>query len=464
MNVLRNSNPDVIGFLGGFQTRKLDINYRLNKYCYILKRDRFSYIYNIFTGGVVTLFPFELDNIYTKTKCDYVDHLVNNYYLVPENFQEDLWIDSYRDQRQRPITNNYLESPSDFTILTTTKCNARCPYCYESNIDNRHDMTIETANKVADYIISQANNLQPIHIGWFGGEPLYNYEVINVIISKVRAAGFNLSSSMVSNGYLFNNDEIFFLAQNVWGLDNVQITLDGDEEKYNKVKKYIYSDDPSPFKTVINNIHKLTEHNIYVSIRLNCGVYNYEEMKNLINFLGKEFKGNEKVNVYIWEIFTNTPRSEEDASKLYSILTELEKLCISNKLNYSRPLEYGIKWGHCMVDSGTGVTIDPSGNLGVCEHYPDSGFIGHINNPHYKNLEILKSWRNYVSSEKCLNCILRPTCLKMEKCTDQFICTEAERNYLIWILGRQLDDLNEAFQNSIIQEKDQCICKQCKQN
>lgn len=464
MNVLRNSNPDIIEFLGGFQTRKLDTNYRLNKYCHILKRDKFIFIYNILTGGVVTLFPFELDNIYTKSKCDYVDHLVNNYYLVPQNFQEDVWIDEYRKQHSRPLTNTYLEAPSEFTILTTTKCNARCPYCYESEIDNKHDMTLETANKVADYIISQANNLQPIHIGWFGGEPLYNYEVINIITSRVRSAGFDLATSMVSNGYLFKDENILYLAQHVWGINNVQITLDGDEDKYNKVKKYIYPDDPSPFKTVIDNIHKLTDRNIYVSIRLNCGVYNFEDMKKLIAYLGKEFKGNEKVNVYIWEIFANAPRKEEDASKLFSILKELQELCIENELNHSRPLEYGIKWGHCMVDTGTGVTIDPSGNLGVCEHYPDSGFIGHINDPHYKNLEILKSWRNYKSSEKCLNCILRPTCLKMDKCTDQFICTNAEQQYLIWLLGRQLDDLNTAFHNSMQREVDQCTCKQCNQN
>ena len=61
---------------------------------------------------------------------------------------------------------------------------------------------------------------------------------------------------MISNGYLFD-DTIIEKSVNDWNLNSVQVTLDGTEEVYNKIKSYICHDLISPFMRVIENIEKI---------------------------------------------------------------------------------------------------------------------------------------------------------------------------------------------------------------
>lgn len=466
MNVLRQANSNILGFLGS-QYYKEDVKYRINKYCYTLEQEYYTIVYNTLTGGIVTLYPVEMDNIFVNWKSDYVDHLCQEYFLVPEDFDEDAIIESYRNKMSKEFLSNYLDNPDTFTILSTTKCNANCTYCYEHKIGDKHDMTIETAHKVADFIINNGERRKPISIGWFGGEPLSNTDVIDLISIRVRSAGFDFNTTMVSNGYLFNKD-IIHKAKHLWGLSSVQITLDGTEEVYNKTKRYIYKDDPSPFRTVISNIHELIKNDIFVSIRLNCGSHNSKNLLDLVRFLAEEFKFvKHKFAIYVWEIFTNKARTEEEAEKLFPQMAEINGLIRACELNRTNTTEHGIKTIHCMVDAGNGVTIDPSGNLGVCEHYPDSDFIGHIDTPHVKNFDILKTWRNYIPTTEpiCQNCPIRPICLKMDKCTDQFICTKAEQKYLLDKLNLELLDMDRSFNNrNEDQNTEQCSCRQCNQD
>ncbi|MBP3801509.1 MAG: 4Fe-4S cluster-binding domain-containing protein [Clostridia bacterium] len=65
-------------------------------------------------------------------------------------------------------------------IFTTLGCNANCYYCYENNLrNNKYKMSKETADKIISLLIK--NNKKKISIGWFGGEPLYNEEIIDYI-------------------------------------------------------------------------------------------------------------------------------------------------------------------------------------------------------------------------------------------------------------------------------------------
>lgn len=85
-----------------------------------------------------------------------------------------------------------------------------------------------------------------------------------------------------------------------------------------------------------------------------------------------------------------------------------------------------------MVDSGQSVTISPRGDLGLCEHYIDRDFIGHIDSPYKKDKQIVQSWRDYVKPiEICKDCPIYPQCLKMKKCPDEILCEEHQKNY--WI-------------------------------
>lgn len=64
-------------------------------------------------------------------------------------------------------------------------------------------MTEDTAHEVAAYI---ANNIKhnKAHLRWFGGEPLVAKNIIDIICQDLANSGISIESSIISNGYLFN--------------------------------------------------------------------------------------------------------------------------------------------------------------------------------------------------------------------------------------------------------------------
>jgi len=403
----------------------------LNKYLTTQECEEGTIIYNAFTCSCVMIRPFEYMNIFTDDVCDYAEFLVNNYFIVPEEYNEESLVDILRDRQSILITATYLDNPEHFTILTTSKCNARCFYCYELNLKNKAHMTIETAEKVAKYIMTYAPKYKPVSIEWFGGEPLFNKDVIDIISSRLASANIDFKSHMVSNGYLFD-DKLVKIAANDWRVSNIQITIDGTEEVYNKTKNYIYKD-TNAFQRVIQNIHKLLEVKIPVSVRMNCDTHNFEDLEKLIEYLSEEFKESQGFSMYVWPIFEEGfTRTPEEKEKLYSVISKLEKLIVEKGYRITFGIKDSINSVHCMADGGNGVVIFPKGELGVCEHYLDKNFIGHIDNPLDKNWEVIKEWRNYTSKEEsCKQCPIYPQCLKLKNCPDENVCDQYQKDFNI---------------------------------
>lgn len=457
MNVITQPNQNVVRGIGGFQYRTKQRTYRMNKYCIEETIDDGVLIYNAFVGSLVFLKPYEYMNIYTKDTCDYVDFLVGNYFLVPEKFDEEALIDVYRKNQAKPITETYLDHPSGFTILTTTRCNARCFYCYEMASKHKTHMTIETAEKVAKYILEVAPPDQVIDLGWFGGEPLYNSDVIDIISSRIRSAGREIKASIISNGYLFD-EKMARKAKGEWCISNAQITLDGTKDIYNKTKHYIYKDDPNPFDTVIKNIHNLINNGIYVSVRMNCDKHNEKDLIQLVKFLSEEFKNIDNFSMYVWPIFEEGfTRTPEERKELFESMAHID----DEIAKYGKPLSHGAEGGlkphHCMVDSNEGITISPNGDIGLCEHYIDRDFISHIDHPLDKDWEMIKSWRNYIKpTEICFGCPLAPMCLKVHKCPDETTCDVYEKIYNIEHIKR---DMKVRYELDLRKQKQQGSCR-----
>ena len=432
MDILNDSNQDIIRQIGGYQFRTKGKKYRLNKYVLEREIEGGTLMHNFFTGSTVLIRPFERMNIFTEYPCDYADYLLNNYFIVPENFDEQYLVDLLRSRKFIPFTDNYLDHPTEFTILSTTKCNARCFYCYEMQSKGKTHMTYETAEKVARYIMDVAPKGNSLSLGWFGGEPLYNLDVIDLITSRLNSAGYEFRGNMISNGYLFD-EKLVRRARADWHLENIQITLDGTEEMYNKVKNYIYKDQGSAYKRVLQNMHYLLKAGVFVSVRMNCDHHNAENLKQLVRELHEEFKDYTNFSMYVWPIFEEGfTRTEEEKEQLFKSLVEIESLIQELGYILSHGISFEIKGIHCMVDSGSGVIIGPNGDLGVCEHYIDRDFFSHIDNPSEKNMEILQSWRDYSEyTELCNDCPIYPACQRMKKCPDEMVCDTYQKNYMI---------------------------------
>ena len=400
--------------------------YVMAKHCLVVDVDRGKVILNALSRSIVYLDNNDLSNL---GDMDTYGYLYKTYFLVPEDFDSIKAIDKIKENIRIPIDKMYLRHPNEFTILPTTACNARCFYCYENKSIKKHHMTNETALEVAKYIVRVCPGNVSLH--WFGGEPLFNAKCINIITDYLRAKNIGYDSSITTNGYLFS-EELADKAINQWHLKSAQITLDGTESVYNKAKNYIYKDGSSPYKRVVRNIGILLNRDIRVTVRMNIGTYNIEDIKKLIGELFSNFGLHPNLSMYVWPIFDDKDeRSDEENDIIFNGVREIEELIENYGYRQGDWPEETVMQALCMADAGSQVTISPDGDLGVCEHYIDSNFIGHINSSEY-NYDVLNTWRDYKEPlDICKDCPLYGSCIRPVNCLEMSKCSEHIKEWKI---------------------------------
>ena len=434
MIVLQQSNEQVINFLGGYQSRKKYRQYRLNKYLFIYEYNEESLlIFNLITGSCIYIYIDEFNNLFGNDEYDYIDFCIKNYFIVPEQYDEDFYIKDIKSKVSYPIGLTYFDHANYYTILTTSKCNARCFYCYEKNVKHKHHMSIDTAKSVADFIIDNCDDLENIHrIKWFGGEPLYNQEVIDIISNKLLEHNLKFVSSMATNGYLIN-EEIINKAINIWHINNIQITLDALNEKYDKIKNYIYKD-TNIFQRIINNIKLLLEYKINVSIRMHVDNSNLEDIKELIDYLNEEFKDNQnRQHLYM---YTNKYycdlKNEKDIDQTIKNIFEINDILYNYGFYYYESCTNITLVSYCNANSPFGFVINEDGNLCMCENNIDGEFIGNVEHPESIDFEKIKEWNTYYDNddEICKDCVFKQTCIRLKKCPNVIHkCNEYWKKY-----------------------------------
>jgi len=278
-------------------------------------------------------------------------------------------------------------------------------------------MTAETASKVVRYIVAHRGD-EKVHINWFGGEPLVNAKVIDQISTELREQGVPFTSSMTSNGYLFDADRIQ-RAKDLWQLQQVLIPLDGTEQTYNRVKAYVYQG-VNAFERVLKNIGLLTAAGIHVSIRLNVDKHNIGEMAELVELLHQRFGTNEHLSIYSCVLYGE--RSPEDIAELFSQRMQLEQQIAKCGYCHQR-LPKDIQLNQCMADNDGSVVIAPDGHLGKCEHFFDRELFGHIDSEERDKAIIRKFKELRADSESCATCPFYPQCYRLEMCPTIEMCT-----------------------------------------
>lgn len=372
-------------------------------------------IYNTLTLCLVWLNKEEAQHLME------LDELFELWFLVPQDHDDKKLCKQVKSMAMLFEKKN--ARMDNFVILPTSDCNARCFYCFEKNAAHIH-MSIETAKRVAQFIVRQQNN--DIHIRWFGGEPLYNVHVIDIICQQLKDSGIKLTSTMVSNGYLFD-DNVIQRAKQLWKLKKVQITLDGTEEIYNRSKRYIYKDG-NAYQQVLDNIGKLTAAEIKVIIRLNVDKHNIDNMFTLVRELHERFGENSFLTIYSHVLFDyiegNTKRTQEERNVIYKQRMELEQLIKNYHYKTKPKLPTKFRVNHCMADNDRSVVITPNGYLGKCEHYIDSEFYGHINTEE-NNLAVINRFKERPKDEIiCKDCVYYPQCNRLLICSEDNVCYE----------------------------------------
>ena len=430
MKIISDISNDILDVFKKQKYRN-DCEYKQIKYLKFLNVDCGVLIYNLLTNEMILLDNNEyncfINNTLKEDNFILYSFLVKHWYFIPNEFNEKMMVYLYRNMKQSNVLlSNFINT---FIILTTTDCNARCYYCFELGT-KRINMSNQTAMDVAKYIEEKANPELPVRISWFGGEPLYNSDVIDIITGYLKEKNIKYVSTMVTNGYLFNDSNVK-KSKELWNLKNVQITLDGTEEVYNKTKAFIYKNDNNAFKTVLNNIERLISNSINVNIRCNTSKNNYNDLYKLVDVIDERFKNNRKyLSIYFAVLF------EEAKQLFYSDFPHEERNFIHNEMykleDYAKEKGLfkvhdklikslgGIKTTHCMVTDSSTVLVSPEGKLGSCEHYVDSDFFGSIYDEYYnlnRDYSNIHKWREKSKDiPECDNCHFYPKCFRINGC------------------------------------------------
>lgn len=440
MQIIRKGDKEVLKVLGAAKVSS-DDQLRLAVYVISHKQEEQQLLYNVLTGELLALGEGEIEEEKARK------YLISSWFLLKSD------TDDYKFQQQvrslYTLMHRKKSAITAFTILTTTDCNARCFYCFEKN-RSHIPMSEETAKKVVEYIAGHHGE-EKIKLNWFGGEPLFNKGIIDYICQSLVERGIEYKSSMVSNGYLFD-EETVAAAKEKWQLQEVQVTLDGTEAIYNRSKAYIYKEG-SAYQRVKKNIGLLLDAGIRVDIRLNLDRHNSDDLFALVDELAEAYKGKKGLGVYSHVLFefagdSSHVRSAENRAGLYARQEELTEKILRLGLARTKSLERHLTINHCMADNDNGVMILPDGHLGKCEHYTDSEFIGYLDGSELDK-EMIRSFKQrFDDISACQTCPVYLQCLRLKKCQEAQECFPEQRQQKINSIVRAMSAEYEQYRKT----------------
>jgi radical SAM protein with 4Fe4S-binding SPASM domain len=433
MKVLLRGNNNVKEIISSVPSKTESIAYRKMKYIIEQEVDANVLLFNSVTCELLLMNKEEYDDFWISEKA-----ITGGYVCIDEKNEYEN-IKKFRE-KQRSIKENV----DKFVIFTTSECNARCYYCFENGHRLKQSMQKNIALDVSKYVMKNCNG--KIHLSWFGGEPLMNLEAIDVITNECLKKNRSFYSSMISNGFLVDDDIVNKMVNN-WNLRWIQITIDGTEEVYNKTKNYLdVSSGISPYNKVIDNIKMMTNKGIYVLVSLRVNKCNGESLLELLQNLFLVFRGNKYLSVMCAAIHEKKqgeymPRTQEEEQYVRHYQELLMRRAFEMGL-YRPTLPKSIRVHHCNSDSGKELIILPNGKVGWCNNYMDDGYIGSIYSDSLDENVIKKFEKRYEEEPQCFYCAIYPQCTRNISCDGSTPkCTEGQRK--VALTNIELAMLNE---------------------
>ena len=390
----------------GEQSYNSTQKYRMSDFVVSQKMSDGTLFLSCLTGEIVKVFDYNKSFQYLVMHWFLILNETDEKSLVPKLRK---LLNAFEQTRERKL--KYFE------IVTTTYCNANCFYCYEKGY-NISSMNSITAKKVVEFIKNN-NSDSSIKIQWYGGEPLMNSNSIDIICDGLKQHNIDFESSIISNGLLFN-DNIIHKANILWNLKMARISLDGNEDIYNKVKSYKNISE-NPFCRVLLNIDKLLNANIHVGLRINIEYYNFESCLSLINNLATKYKGNELISFNI-NLLNNTQRNdkiESNKEKRYPLFKEIVKIkerLFREGFNVNFISIPNMSTVFCPADDRSHILIRPNGDLAFCaenfDNIAESNIFSNHNDIHIPKM----FYDTYQKNDTCNDCPMYASCTLSKLC------------------------------------------------
>ena len=266
-------------------------------------------LYSTMTSALIVLEKPIYDKIFVSS--DFSDTEIIN-----ELHKMGFLVDSH--EYELNVLDNIYKNEVDYRmpvikIFSTNKCNAKCYYCFEEGI-SQIDMTQDVAEQTTRFIIENYPK-KHIQINWFGGEPLLNFDIIEMITLRLIEAGFVLKTHVTTNGSLITQKKINFFKK-YYETVSIQVTIDEIGEQYGRIKRYIDISKEDAFAKVVNNVHLLLKSGgISTRIRINFLKKNINQGMSVFDYLKEEFKYDSQIVIYLAPLTF-------DENKPYDVVTE----------------------------------------------------------------------------------------------------------------------------------------------
>lgn len=235
-------------------------------------KEKKPFVHLFFTYGGFYLYDVNRNTILKINKQTY-DSIKLNQYDVKDS-EDKINIEKLRNlgylstKRLREIShsaNNNLPYILEnklrmLTLQVTQQCNLRCKYCaysggYDNRVHSNKKLSFENAKKGINFLFEHSYNSEQVAVGFYGGEPLLEFELIKKCIeySEANSEGKKLEFTMTTNGTLLNKTVVEYLC-----LHNVSlvISLDGPKNVHDKNRIFAGKDIGS-FDTVIKNVEDI---------------------------------------------------------------------------------------------------------------------------------------------------------------------------------------------------------------
>jgi len=314
------------------------------------------------------------------------------------------------------------------TLAITMRCNLSCDYCY---IDKQASiMTLSTAKRAIDFIFEGASEEEKIEIGFFGGEPLLEFELIrditDVIQNHPSFRPDQTTVSVTSNGTIYPEEIEEFLLDRKLVLC---ISCDGPPHIQNKYRHF--PDRSGSSAMVERNLKQALE--VFPLIPVNA-VYSPENISSLplvLDYL---------CDLGVRNIYLNPNISARWTKEQVNILPNIFEIIGQKYMDFylrkepkfinliDSKVTVILRGGYqpsekCHIGKGE-FAFAPSGNIYPCEKLigSDDGIthcLGNINNRHYLSEQChIKS--SEATNAECQTCSLKDYCIHWCACMNYF--------------------------------------------
>lgn len=271
---------------------------RLSKYTMLIRHQKGLFIYNSLSNCLIKVDKELFDFMESVRDTSFSAKDIENSEIISDLRKAFFIVDTHGDdliQYQAAIWGRRrTENIHNITIAPTMDCNYHCFYCFESN--TKAYISEETMRRIAKYL-SGLDGACVINLTWFGGEPLLAKEQMIRLTEQIDLKENTiLNSSIITNGYYLDKDFINLLPDIY--VKDVQLSLDGLYENYNKVK--FMNQDKNCFSRILDNIDMFAyiHRDIFLNIRVNMDKNSMNDFYKISTFFKERYPNNTNINTY----------------------------------------------------------------------------------------------------------------------------------------------------------------------